>query len=86
MPVGLVFQTVRSNRNRPQVIATKEKLEGERDPRVPKDYLTQNLIGHFHFMLGLDVREPRLAARREASSKPPGRQLPPTTSSSTTWG
>jgi tetratricopeptide (TPR) repeat protein len=28
-------------------------LAGEDDPRVPKDYLTQNLIGHFHYMLGV---------------------------------
>ena len=28
-------------------------LEGEDDPRVPKDYLTRNLIGHFHYMLGI---------------------------------
>jgi tetratricopeptide (TPR) repeat protein len=27
-------------------------LEGEHDARVPKDYLTQNLIGQFHFMIG----------------------------------
>ena len=28
------------------------KLMGAADARVPKDYLTQNLIGHYHFMLG----------------------------------
>src|SRR4029453_16811154 len=27
--------------------------DGEQDPLVPKDYLTQNLIGQFHYMLGL---------------------------------
>ncbi len=31
----------------------KETLDGEHDPRVPKDYLTQNLIGHFHYLCGL---------------------------------
>lgn len=72
VPVGLVFQTVRSNRNRPQLMLTKEELEGERDPRVPKDYLTQNLIGHFHFMLGstLESRDwPRAARELEAARK-----------------
>ncbi len=52
LPVGLVFKTVRSGQSPPPVTITKEELEGENDPRVPKDYLTQNLIGHFHFMLG----------------------------------
>src|SRR6185369_7943959 len=27
--------------------------DGEDDPRVPKDYLTQNLVGHLHYMLGV---------------------------------
>src|SRR5207249_541499 len=29
------------------------ELDGEADPRVPKDYLTRNLIGQFHYMLGV---------------------------------
>jgi tetratricopeptide (TPR) repeat protein len=44
----------------------KDRLEGELDPRVPKDYLTQNLIGNFHQLLGMtwETRDwPR--ARRE---------------------
>ena len=41
----------------------KAPLEGEDDPRVPKDYLTQNLIGHFHYMLGVTFEAARLAAR-----------------------
>jgi tetratricopeptide (TPR) repeat protein len=33
---------------------------------VPKDYLTQNLIGHFHYMRGVTLEERDwLAARRE---------------------
>jgi tetratricopeptide (TPR) repeat protein len=52
LPVGLVFQTVRSGRPWPPPVLPKTELEGELDPRVPKDYLTQNLIGQFHFMLG----------------------------------
>jgi hypothetical protein len=52
VPVGLVFQTVREGRPWPAPALSKRRLEGEEDPRVPKDYLTQNLIGHFHYMLG----------------------------------
>jgi len=52
VPVGLVFQTVRSGSPWPPPVLPKPELEGEYDPRVPKDYLTQNLIGQFHFMLG----------------------------------
>jgi tetratricopeptide (TPR) repeat protein len=52
VPVGLVFQTVREGRPWPAPALSKRRLEGEDDPRVPKDYLTQNLIGHFHYMLG----------------------------------
>jgi hypothetical protein len=52
VPVGLAFQVVRAGSPSPAPATVKEKLEGEDDPRVPKDYLTRNLIGHFHFMLG----------------------------------
>jgi tetratricopeptide (TPR) repeat protein len=52
VPIGLVFQTVRAGLPAPEPVIVKETLEGEDDPRVPKDYLTQNLVGHFHFMLG----------------------------------
>jgi tetratricopeptide (TPR) repeat protein len=31
----------------------KRTLDGEDDPSIPKDYLTSNLIGHFHYMLGV---------------------------------
>jgi hypothetical protein len=52
IPVGLVFQTVREGRPWPKPALSKRTLEGEDDPRVPKDYLTQNLVGHFHYMIG----------------------------------
>jgi hypothetical protein len=52
VPVGLVFQTVRAGRPWPRPDLTRRRLDGEDDPRVPKDYLTQNLIGHFHYMIG----------------------------------
>ena len=51
VPVGLAFQVVRSGQP-PMRFVIPERLEGETDPRVPKDYLTRNLIGHFHFMVG----------------------------------
>lgn len=52
-PVGWVFQTVRSGSPPREVSWAKRSLEGEEDPGVPKDYLTRNLIGHFHYMLGV---------------------------------
>jgi hypothetical protein len=57
VPVGLVFQTLRAGRPWPAPRALEAELAGERDPRVPKDYLTQNLIGHFHYMLGVTLEE-----------------------------
>jgi hypothetical protein len=53
VPVGLVFRTVRSGRPLPDPVLPAEELPGESDPRVPKDYLTQNLIGQLHYMRGL---------------------------------
>lgn len=65
VPFGLVFQTVRAGTPVPPPPALKDSLEGERDPRVPKDYLTQNLIGHFHYMIGSteEARDWPMAAR-----------------------
>jgi hypothetical protein len=57
VPVGLVFQTLRAGRPWPPPASLKTELAGERDPRVPKDYLTQNLIGHFHYMLGVTFEQ-----------------------------
>jgi tetratricopeptide (TPR) repeat protein len=51
-PIGLVYRTARPG-SPPAVAIPKTELAGAWDPRVPKDYLTQNLIGHFHFMLGV---------------------------------
>jgi tetratricopeptide (TPR) repeat protein len=53
VPVGLTFRTVRSGRPQPEPVLPAEELPGESDPRVPKDYLTQNLIGQLHYMRGL---------------------------------
>ncbi len=53
VPVGLVFRTVRSGSTWPEPVIPKTTLDGANDPRVPKDYLTSNLIGQFHYMLAI---------------------------------
>jgi tetratricopeptide (TPR) repeat protein len=53
VPIGSVFQIVRAGSPRPRPVLLEGPLPGEDDPRVPKDYLTQNLIGHFHYMRGV---------------------------------
>ena len=57
VPVGLLFRPWRSGRAWPEPLPVPEVLEGERDPRVPKEYLTQNLIGNFHYMRGVTFEE-----------------------------
>ena len=52
VPLGLVFEALRRGQPVPSPVVPMTELDGEHDPRVPKDYLTQNLIGHFHYMLG----------------------------------
>lgn len=52
VPTGLVFQTLRAGRALPPAAELKDALDGEDDLRVPKDYLTRNLIGEFHYMKG----------------------------------
>ena len=59
----------RGERRRRRSCFRSGPLAGEDDPRVPKDYLTQNLIGHFHYMLGVTFEKTRLAARARASSR-----------------
>jgi tetratricopeptide (TPR) repeat protein len=39
------------------VLRPRAELAGENDPAVPKDYLTQNLIGHFHYTLGFTFEQ-----------------------------
>ena len=66
VPVGLVFRVVRAGMPLPPLSLPVEPLAGEDDPRVPRDYLTRNLIGHFHYMLGMSFEERDwLRARRE---------------------
>jgi tetratricopeptide (TPR) repeat protein len=52
VPIGVVFRALRAGQPPPSPEIPTLELDGEHDPRVPKDYLTQNLIGHFHYMLG----------------------------------
>ncbi len=66
VPVGLGFRIAREGSPPPELTLPETPLAGEDDPRVPQDYLTRNLIGHFHYMLGVTFEErdwPR--ARRE---------------------
>ena len=66
VPVGLAFEAWRAGRPWPAPLPVPEWLDGERDPRVPRDYLTQNLIGEFHYMRGVTFeRRNWLAARLE---------------------
>jgi tetratricopeptide (TPR) repeat protein len=53
VPVGIAFKTWRVGSPLPPPVPVKDRLEGELDPRVPKDYLTRNLIGNFHQLLGM---------------------------------
>jgi tetratricopeptide (TPR) repeat protein len=66
VPLGIVFRAWKEGLPRPEPSTVPAFLDGELNPRVPKDYLTQNLIGHFHYMQGVTHEDrdwPR--ARRE---------------------
>ena len=56
-PLGLAFRAWRPNLPRLSPLWEDPVLEGADDPDIPKDYLTQNLIGHFHYMLGITAVE-----------------------------
>jgi tetratricopeptide (TPR) repeat protein len=63
---GVVYQAWRRGEPKPPLILPREELAGENDPRVPKDYLTRNLIGHFHYTMGFSFEDTDwLRARRE---------------------
>ena len=55
VPVGLVFRAWRADSAAPRAVVPRFSLEGEHDARVPKDYLTSNLLGQFHYMLGVTL-------------------------------
>ncbi len=70
VPVGLVFRTVRAG-TVPELALPAGELAGAEDPAVPKDYLTTNLIGHYHYMQGItfETRDwPRAAAAFERAT------------------
>jgi len=50
---GMAFKIQRSGAPLPELVIPKTELDGELDSGVPKDYLTQNLVGHFHYMLAV---------------------------------
>jgi tetratricopeptide (TPR) repeat protein len=71
VPVGMAFRIWRSGRPWPPATPVKDRLEGELDPRVPKEYLTRNLIGNFHQMLAMTFEErdwPRAARELEIAA------------------
>ncbi len=79
VPVGLLFRPWRAGRPWPAPLPVPQFLGGERDPRVPKDYLTQNLIGNFHYMRGVTLeRRDWRGTRREfalAAAAAPGNDV-----------
>ena len=71
VPVGMAFRIWRAGRPWPPATPVKDRLEGELDPRIPKDYLTQNLIGNFHQMSAMtwETRDwPRAARELEIAA------------------
>ena len=71
VPVGMAFRIWRAGRPWPPATPVKDRLDGELDPRVPKDYLTQNLIGNFHQMQAMTFEErdwPRAARELEIAA------------------
>jgi tetratricopeptide (TPR) repeat protein len=71
VPVGLLFRAWRAGTPPPPVTLPAGPLPGEHDDGVPKDYLTQNLIGQFHYMLGVTAEQrdwPRAAREFEAAT------------------
>jgi tetratricopeptide (TPR) repeat protein len=72
VPVGLLFQTVRSGQPWPEPAVLKLRLDGGDDPAVPKDYLTRNLVGHFHYMQGITYERrdwPRAQAKFQRATE-----------------
>jgi tetratricopeptide (TPR) repeat protein len=75
VPEGIVLRARRAGAAAAPPVLDVPPLDGEDDPRVPKDDLTQNLIGHFHYMLGLTAARTDWSAaetqfRRAAAASP----------------
>jgi tetratricopeptide (TPR) repeat protein len=71
VPLGVVLRAWRAGTPPPPPAIERWQLDGEHDPRVPKDYLTQNLIGHFHYMIGFTLEGsdwPRARAQYERAA------------------
>ena len=68
IPMGLAYQVVRAG-ERPPSTFPKVELEGAWDSAVPKDYLSQNLVGHFHFMRGIHFEESDWPAAQQEFSR-----------------
>ncbi len=72
VPTGLAFRIWRRGDPPPPVTAIPEELPGAEDPDIPKDYLTQNLIGHYDLMQGFAAEKtdwPRAVAFFERATK-----------------
>jgi tetratricopeptide (TPR) repeat protein len=71
-PIGLVFRVRRADSPASAPVLPRTELTGMDDPGVPKDYLTQNLIGQFHYMIGFTFEQrdwPRARASFEAAAR-----------------
>jgi tetratricopeptide (TPR) repeat protein len=55
VPEGLAYHVLGRGLAPRSVNLGAPSLDGEDAPRVPKDYLTRNLIGEFHFMRGVNL-------------------------------
>jgi 4-amino-4-deoxy-L-arabinose transferase-like glycosyltransferase len=53
VPTGLTFRIWRADLPPPTFKAPPEELPGTADPSAERDFLTQSLIGQYHFMLGV---------------------------------
>ena len=75
VPMGVVYQARRRGGPLPDAQVSRMRLDGELDEKVPKDYLTRNLIGHFHYTLGFaferrDWLQARAAFAEAAAAAP----------------
>ncbi len=53
LPVGLLWVTVEPGEEPALRLPSRLELPQERETGIPRDYLTDNLIAHFHYMLGM---------------------------------
>ena len=66
VPMGVVYQARRRGGPLPEAKISRARLDGEIDDGVPKDYLTRNLIGHFHYTRGFAFERRDWLQAREA--------------------